>query len=109
MGSAISVQRQGSLEALKQKFKEVAQIARLLKENSVAESLEALSELSDRSVDPTVLNVRKDLIKASTPQLRQDPAPRDGLSEHFQQFGLNKEHIERLIPLAQAWERQKLV
>ena len=71
-------------------------------------SLEALSESPDLSVDPTVLNVRKDLIRASTPQLSRNLTPHsDGLSEYFRRFGLNEEQVERLIPLAQAWERQK--
>ena len=50
-----------------------------------------------------MLNVRKGLIKALTPQISHI----DGLSEHFRQFRLNKEQIERLILLAETWERQK--
>ncbi|KAI9773388.1 MAG: hypothetical protein M1840_007603 [Geoglossum simile] len=110
MGSANSVQHREAHQALKQKFKEVARIARLLEEDNVAKSLEILSESPDLSADPVLLNVRKGLIKASTPELGQNLAPHSGgLTEHFRQLGLNEVQIERLIPLTQAWERQKAV
>ncbi|KAI9773544.1 MAG: hypothetical protein M1840_006817 [Geoglossum simile] len=108
MGSANSVQQQEACRVLRQKFEEVAQIARLLGEDVFGESFEILSKSPDLSVHPTVLYTRKYLIKASTTKLRLNPAPHgERLSDRFQQLGLNEAQIRKLVSLTQAWDEQK--
>ncbi|KAH0542457.1 hypothetical protein FGG08_003128 [Glutinoglossum americanum] len=109
MGAANSTQHRETRHALKEKVKEVAQIALLLEEVTFARSLESLIESPSFFEDTVVLNFRNDLIKASN---RDDPKPkppppRGDLSRYFQQFEIRKAQLCQLVSLANVWKLQQ--